>query len=388
MLSNDAVYCFASPRHAADGPKRLVRGPARRNEAPPRRQLSEAGRNPRVRLPRGEHWHAHAARHDRRRRRFRRFARRAGHPPSGARVAGRTRVTGPALALVVGAAGLHALWNALAKRSGDLVAFFCLTSAVAALGLAAPAAWIVARDGLRAAGAPFIVATVALHALYFYGLARAYRSGAYSAVYPVARGLGVALVPVIAFAALDERVSSVGALGIGLVAGGIVAVQFASGAPPSALAAGLGWAVATSVVIAGYLLVDKAGVARIHPVPYMALMEAGTAVCLLPAARRRAAGSKHTAVPASISAMYGTGWIRATPALSTSKYPAMTTLVAAAQPRPAASADGGAPLANWTATMPPATSPMPRAPTDETRSSRAAKAMTGTRATPSPRATG
>ena len=43
----------------------------------------------------------------------------------------------------------------------------------------------------------------------------------------------------------------------------------------------------TSVVIAGYSLVDKAGVARIHPVPDMALMEAGTAVCLLPAARRR-----------------------------------------------------------------------------------------------------
>ena len=196
-------------------------------------------------------------------------------------------MTGPALALVVAAAGLHALWNALAKRSGDLVAFFCLTSAVAALVLAAPAAWIVARDGLRAAGAPFIVATVALHELYFYGLARAYGSGAYSAVYPVARGLGVALVPVIAFAALDERVSSVGALGIGLVAGGIVAVQFATGAPPSALAAGLGWAAATSVVIAGYSLVDKAGVARIHPVPYIALMEAGTAVCLQPAARRR-----------------------------------------------------------------------------------------------------
>src|SRR5438105_3078028 len=165
-----------------------------------------AGRNPHVRLPRGEHWHAHAARHDRRRRRFRRFARRAAHPPSGARVAGRTRVTGPALALVVAAAGLHALWNALAKRSGDLVAFFCLTSAVAALVLAAPAAWIVARDGLRAAGAPFIVATVALHALYFYGLARSYGSGAYSAVYPVARGLGVALVPVLACAApLDRR---------------------------------------------------------------------------------------------------------------------------------------------------------------------------------------
>src|SRR5439155_738891 len=128
--------------------------------------------------------------------------------------------------------------------------------------------------------------TVALHALYFYGLARSYGSGAYSAVYPVARGLGVALVPVIAFAALDERVSSVGALGIGLVAGGIVAVQFATGAPPSALAAGLGWAAATSVVIAGYSLVDKAGVARIHPVPYIALISGAEPRTRIPGSSR------------------------------------------------------------------------------------------------------
>jgi len=207
-------------------------------------------------------------------------------------------VTAPALALVVAAAMLHASWNALAKRSGDQVAFFGLASLVAVLVLAAPAAWIVARDGIRSAAAPFIVATIALHVLYFYGLGRAYSAGAYSAVYPVARGLGVALVPVIALGALDERVSLMGAIGIGLVAAGIVVVQIAATtpsalAPSSALAAGLQWSAMTGVVIACYSLVDKAAVARIHPVPYMVLMEVGTGLCLLLAARRRAGALAH-----------------------------------------------------------------------------------------------
>lgn len=200
-------------------------------------------------------------------------------------------MTAAALALVVAAAVLHASWNALAKRSGDPVAFFCLASVFAVLVLAAPATWIVARDGIRAAAVPFVVATIALHGLYFGTLARAYGAGAYSMVYPVARGLGVALVPVVAVATLHERVSSLGALGIGLVVAGIVAVQFAAGSrpagTPSSALAGLGWAAATGVVIACYSLVDKAGVAHLHPVPYLVLIEAGTVACLLPAARRR-----------------------------------------------------------------------------------------------------
>src|SRR5438128_1352114 len=101
-------------------------------------------------------------------------------------------MTGGALALVLAAAVLHAGWNALAKRGTDPLAFLALCSCVAApvlVPLAAPMLW---RDGLPARAVPFVLGTIALHVLYFYALGRAYSSGAYSVVYPIARGLGVA----------------------------------------------------------------------------------------------------------------------------------------------------------------------------------------------------
>jgi drug/metabolite transporter (DMT)-like permease len=42
--------------------------------------------------------------------------------------------------------------------------------------------------------------------------------------------------------------------------------------------------VLTGLTIAAYALVDKAGVARLHPVPYIGLMFAGSVLLLLPAA--------------------------------------------------------------------------------------------------------
>src|SRR2546422_525377 len=113
-------------------------------------------------------------------------------------------MTGGALALVLAAAVLHAGWNALAKRGTDPLAFLALCSCVAApvlVPLAAPMLW---RDGLSARAVPFVLGTIALHVLYFYALGRAYSSGAYSVVYPIARGLGVALVPVGAYMLLME----------------------------------------------------------------------------------------------------------------------------------------------------------------------------------------
>ncbi len=40
---------------------------------------------------------------------------------------------------------------------------------------------------------PWVLATIAIPAVYFFALGLAYRHGEFSRVYPVARGLGVAL---------------------------------------------------------------------------------------------------------------------------------------------------------------------------------------------------
>jgi drug/metabolite transporter (DMT)-like permease len=195
-----------------------------------------------------------------------------------------------ALVLVAAAAGLHAGWNAIAKRGGDPVVFLWLATLVSSVALLPLGAWYLVTDGLAATALPFVGATIVLHTVYFYALGRAYASGAYSLVYPVARGLGVALVPILALLLLDERLSPLGTLGVLLVVAGIVSLHrlpvgdaALSAAPRRALL----WPIVTGLTIAGYSLVDKAGVARLNPVPYIFLMEGGCALVGLPLIRLR-----------------------------------------------------------------------------------------------------
>lgn len=195
---------------------------------------------------------------------------------------------GSALALVLVAAVLHAGWNALAKRGRDQFCFLWLAASLASVAFLPATLLPLVRHGLPAAAVPYVVATSLLHALYFWALGRSYRSGEFSVVYPIARGLGVALVPVLALPLLDERLSALGVTGVALVVAGIVGLHLATrgvGEVASRLAhagAGTWWALLTGLTIASYVLVDKAGVARLHPVPYIGLMFVGSSALLLP----------------------------------------------------------------------------------------------------------
>jgi drug/metabolite transporter (DMT)-like permease len=220
-----------------------------------------------------------------------------------------------ALVLVVCAAGLHAGWNAIAKRGGDPVVFLWLAT-VASTSVLLPIGLVYfALYGLPAAAVPFVIATIVLHAAYFYALGRSYAAGAYSLVYPVARGLGVALVPVVAWLLLEERLSPLGTGGIVLVVAGIATLHLLPGGGASpATAGGVGrallWPVLTGLTIAGYSLVDKAGVARLNPLPYMLLLEGGCALLGLPllgvrgaAVRRELVGWRSIVLAAVMSSL-------------------------------------------------------------------------------------
>jgi len=195
-----------------------------------------------------------------------------------------------ALLLVLAAAAIHATWNALTKRAQDQLAFLWSSVSLATLVLL-PAGWaLLPPEGVPGAAWPFLVATSVIHAVYFYVLGRAYGSGEFSLVYPIARGLGVALVPLAAFFLLDERPSPLGALGVLLVVAGIVGINMTSAGLTSArslMSAGTGWALVTGLSIAAYSLVDKAGVARLHPVPYIAILGVGMSLLLVPTIVRR-----------------------------------------------------------------------------------------------------
>ena len=194
-------------------------------------------------------------------------------------------MSGSAIALVVCAAVLHAIWNALAKRAENQFAFLWSSVSLATLLLLPIGLVRLSGEGAPMAGLPFVASSVGIHALYFWALGRSYRHGDFSRVYPMARGLGVALVPLIALPVFGERLSWLGSLGIGLVVLGIVALGRNPSQTRSAggqISAGTAWAIVTGLTIAGYSLVDKAGVARLHPMPYIALMGLGLSVVLSP----------------------------------------------------------------------------------------------------------
>jgi multidrug transporter EmrE-like cation transporter len=158
-------------------------------------------------------------------------------------------VSGAALTLVVAAAVCHALWNALAKRARQPLVFLWSSVTLATLALSLPSLALVTVDALHDAW-PFLVASVGLHALYFYALSASYGAGDFSRVYPIARGLGVALVPVVAYLAFGERLAPLGIVGIALVVVGIIAINLLPRGTPAPsglwrLGRGTGWALLT-----------------------------------------------------------------------------------------------------------------------------------------------
>src|SRR3989454_11709042 len=90
-----------------------------------------------------------------------------------------------------------------------------------------------------------------------------------------------------------ERLSPVGTTGIALVVAGVAGLHLTApwrgGARPPASGAGTAWALLTGLLIASYSIVDKAGVARLHPLPYIGLMGFGMSALLVPVVLRNRA---------------------------------------------------------------------------------------------------
>lgn len=179
-----------------------------------------------------------------------------------------------ALALVLGAAGLHATWNFLAKRSAGAGAPFVWLVDVAAAGVWTPvavAAIIVASPRFGWAGVGLAAGSAVLHVGYFLLLQLGYRLGDLSTVYPLARGVGPLLATIGGVVLLGERPGALGLLGALLVAGGVL-VLARSGARSAAAtdkASGVGAGVLTGLFIAAYTLWDAHAVADVGVAPLL-----------------------------------------------------------------------------------------------------------------------
>lgn len=189
-----------------------------------------------------------------------------------------------ALAFVLAAAFLHAGWNVLLRSSDDVEARTAVVLGLSVILFApvAAATWSVSWSV-----APYVAASAAFEGVYFTLLVAAYRRRELSVVYPVARGSAPLLVLLGTAVVLGRHVSAPAALGVCLVAVGVVLVRgFTRGAEGILVALAIGCA------IAGYTLVDKDGLQHAASLPYLELVLAPVALVAVPlVAVRRGSGA-------------------------------------------------------------------------------------------------
>jgi drug/metabolite transporter (DMT)-like permease len=163
---------------------------------------------------------------------------------------------------VLGAAFLHALWNALIKVGTSKVGGMVILSIVEVpIGLAV----ITFADPIDRAAIPWVLAAGCTHFAYKFFLTYAYDRGDLSRVYPIARGAAPMVVALVGAVFLADAVSGMEYLGIAMLGSGILLMArgvFAKGEDRALLPFALGSACATAT----YTLIDGMG-ARVSGAP-------------------------------------------------------------------------------------------------------------------------
>ncbi len=189
--------------------------------------------------------------------------------------------------LILLAAVMHALWNALVKASRDpLVELATLNLAGAVASL--PFLPVLGLPGL--AVVPYLAGNVLCHTAYYTLLLNSYSAGGLSLVYPIARGVAPLLVAAASIAFLNEPLRGKALLAVVVIAASIASLAFSGGRRnfrPRAVVLAL----ATGASIAAYTLVDGVGARKAtNPISYIASLFVLDGFVLLPAVYLRRRG--------------------------------------------------------------------------------------------------
>jgi len=159
---------------------------------------------------------------------------------------------------VLAAAACHAGWNALIKLKLEPL----VTVSLIALGCGAVTFPLIPVVGVPAREAwGYLAASAVIHVAYYIALAEAYRFGDLSHVYPIARGSAPLLTAIVSVVWLGETLGQRGWMAIGLLTCGILLLSRRPAGPTEALhARSVAFALATSVTIMAYSVVDGLGV--------------------------------------------------------------------------------------------------------------------------------
>jgi multidrug transporter EmrE-like cation transporter len=130
------------------------------------------------------------------------------------------------LLLILIAALSHSGWNLLLKKSDNKELFVWWFSVSGAVLLAPLGIVLFLRYPIAAPGHWIVLGAIVLQIFYLIFLGRAYARGDLSLVYPIARGTGPMLVPVLAVLTLGERIEWPAILGIVFVVAGIYTISW------------------------------------------------------------------------------------------------------------------------------------------------------------------
>lgn len=159
-------------------------------------------------------------------------------------------------AAVLFAALLHASWNLVVKLALDrFLSLFLIQTIMGLLGLAMVAVF----PWPNPACLPYAVASGVIHLGYNLFLARSYRTGDLSQVYPVARGAAPLLIFIGAWIFAGEAATPLIGVGVGLLVAGIWLVTMADRRALNLDSSVLFYALGTSVFIALYTIIDGLG---------------------------------------------------------------------------------------------------------------------------------
>jgi drug/metabolite transporter (DMT)-like permease len=162
-----------------------------------------------------------------------------------------------AVLLVLGSGLLHSIWNLYTKRSINKNVFLWFCQIVAII-IFLP--WTIVEwdsSQITITGCWVILASIFLHGLYVLLLAAAYSVGDLSQVYPIMRGTSPLLVPLLGVTLLNEKLTTLGWMGvISIVIGIALLSNLKLKHNESSLKIPL-LALAVGICIAIYIVIDK-----------------------------------------------------------------------------------------------------------------------------------
>ena len=158
--------------------------------------------------------------------------------------------------MVMGAALVHATWNALIKTDGDRLSLIKIMSG-AQIGVSLCLIPFVSAPATTCW--PFLLASSVLNTGYMLLLNRAYQSGDLSLVYPFARGVAPLVVATVSVTALGEKLTYFNQAAVVLIGLGITSLALTQRPTSLIDLRPVVFAIATGIFIAGYTIVDGLG---------------------------------------------------------------------------------------------------------------------------------